>query len=127
MALVTPSSHVVGDEQHLYTFTISQATINSISADDLEESIKLYAGHGSGQDGTTVHLDVSTPEIPQPVIDALGRFRSYGLGLVVTHNGVSSHSGDPNFDATLLNLIRSASRDGKVWDPIARKFVVAQP
>ena len=127
MVLVKPSSQVVGNKQHLYTFAINHALLDSISANNLAQSIEAYARHGSGQDGTTIHLDVSTPQIPQVVIDALGKFRGFGLGVVVSHNGISSHSGNVNFDSVTLELIRSVARDGNVWDPIAGKFVVARP
>ncbi len=73
----------------------------------------------------TVWLDVTAPNMPQYVLDAIKRLHAFGAGVVVTHNGDCSHGPNAGLvDPTLQDLIKDANQPSwRVWHPVHQRYV----
>lgn len=77
--------------------------------------------------GVTVWIEVTRPEMPSFVADALDRLAGYGAGIVVTHatpaGMLCSHPPGGQLPQQFLDRLIKASRAEMVWHPLSRQPV----
>ncbi len=73
----------------------------------------------------TVWLNVTAPNMPQYVLDAIEKLQAFGAGVVVTHNGDCSHGPNAGLvDPVLQKLIKDSNHPGqRLWHPIHQRYV----
>lgn len=123
----TTSIPVAGDKQTVMCIEVGQLVPLERTAEILSNAMmdaERFFSHGAT---TTVWVDVTTDEIPPFVTDAIVRCSNYGLGLIVTHNGKSSHAPGDLISVEQRQVVSKASRTGMIWHPLADILVQARP
>ncbi|MDQ1817225.1 hypothetical protein RBA41_28365 [Massilia sp. CCM 9210] len=71
----------------------------------------------------SIWLDVTTDDFPAYVTEAVRSCTGFGLKIIITWNGQSSHAPGLPMDESVLEAIRLAQMTGPVWHPLAEKPV----
>lgn len=94
------------------------------AAELLAEAIE--AAHGS-KPNVTVWLEVTQPDMPRFIAEALDRLAGCGAGIVVTHATPEamhcSHPPGAQMSPEFHARLAKASRAGQVWHPLAQEPV----
>jgi hypothetical protein len=105
--------------------TLSSATdMSKISI--LSEAIMSVSRSMNDGYSTTVWLEVQFPRVPEGVYDAVKSCIGFGVGLIITCSGKSTHLPGELLETSLVEAVQAATRDGRVWHPFIQKLVEAR-